>query len=275
MTMVTMPPSKEMAAGVTAVAPGSLVCPEALLDSLEMAATSAANNTNNNNNNQRATTIEGGDASSSSSSSTQQQPSQQQQHNFDPIEFLNQHYHTEQQLVTALPNLRSAISTRLQNLDDTLSTTLRHQAALAPTLVKDIQHAHTAILQLTTRIKQVQHQAQKSEAAVLEITRDMKRLDYAKKHLQRTITALKRLHMLLHAAEQLRMAAMVSEVQRIPRYEAAAHLVDATRLLLGHFEGYMSSVPKMRQVRDAVVSRFYICICLYLLLLLLLLLVYY
>ena len=264
MTMVTMPPSKETAAAVGAAAPGSLVCPEALLDSLEMAATSAANNNNNNNNNnnRRATKyIEGGDASSSSS--TQQQPSQQQQqqHNFDPIEFLNQHYHTEQQLVTALPNLRSAISTRLQNLDDTLSTTLRHQAALAPTLVKDIQHAHTAIVQLTTRIKQVQHQAQKSEAAVLEITRDMKRLDYAKKHLQRTITALKRLHMLLHAAEQLRMAAMVSEVQRIPRYEAAAHLVDATRLLLGHFEGYMSSVPKMRQVRDAVVSRFYICIC--------------
>jgi len=107
-------------------------------------------------------------------------------------------------------------------------------------------------MQLVQRIHQVRSQAQKSEVAVLEITRDMKRLDYAKRHLQRTITALKRLHMLLHAAEQLRMAAMVTPQQPIPRYEAAAHLVDATRLLLGHFEGYMKSVPKMRQVRDAV-----------------------
>ena len=152
----------------------------------------------------------------------------------------------------ALPALRSAISTRLTTLDDNLSTTLRHQAALAPTLAKDVIHARAAVLQLATRIQQVRNQAQKSEVAVLEITRDMKRLDYAKRHLQRTITALKRLHMLLHAAEQLRMAALVTPQQPIPRYEAAAHLVDATRLLLGHFEGYMNSVPKMRQVRDAV-----------------------
>ena len=106
---------------------------------------------------------------------------------------------------------------------------------------------------------------------MLEITRDMKRLDFAKKHLQRTITALKRLHMLLHAAEQLRMAAMVTPQQPIPRYATAAHLVDATRLLLGHFDGYMNSVPKMRQVRDAVVRAMrvvlYVCVCLCLVLL--------
>ena len=41
---------------------------------------------------------------------------------------------------------------------------------------------------------------------------------------------------------------MVTPQQPIPKYAQAAHLVDATRLLLGHFDGYMSSVPKMRQV---------------------------
>ena len=108
------------------------------------------------------------------------------------------------------------------------------------------------MIQLAQRIEDVREQAQKSEVAVLEITRDMKRLDYAKRHLQRTITALKRLHMLLHAAEQLRMAALITPQQPVPKYRVAAHLIDATRLLLGHFEGYMGSVPKMRQVRDAV-----------------------
>ncbi len=100
----------------------------------------------------------------------------------------------------------------------------------------------------------VKTQALQSEAAVIEITRDMKRLDYAKRHLQRTITALKRLHMLLHAAEQLRVAATIDEESGspIPNYRAASQLIDATRLLLGHFDGYMNSVPKMRQVRDAI-----------------------
>jgi len=99
----------------------------------------------------------------------------------------------------------------------------------------------------------VKTQALQSESAVIEITRDMKRLDYAKRHLQRTITALKRLHMLLHAAEQLRMAATIDpSTCPIPNYRAASQLIDATRLLLGHFDGYMNSVPKMRQVRDAI-----------------------
>lgn len=175
-----------------------------------------------------------------------------QQRDFDPIEFLNQHYHTESHLLTALPTLRSAIQSRLAHLDDSLSTTLRHQAALSPLIAQDVLHARSAVIQLAQRIENVREQAQKSEVAVLEITRDMKRLDYAKRHLQRTITALKRLHMLLHAAEQLRMAALITPQQPVPNYRVAAHLIDATRLLLGHFEGYMASVPKMRQVRDAV-----------------------
>ena len=171
---------------------------------------------------------------------------------FDPIAFLNQHYETEHQLITALPSLRTAISSRLTHLDDSLSTTLRHQAALAPMIAQDVMHARNAVLQLATRIKDVKEQAQKSEEAVLQITKDMKRLDYAKRHLQRTITALKRLHMLLHATEQLRVATVITERQVVPNYKVASHLIDATRLLLGHFEGYMGSVPKMRQVRDAV-----------------------
>ena len=171
---------------------------------------------------------------------------------FDPIAFLNQHYETEHQLITALPSLRTAISSRLTHLDDSLSTTLRHQAALAPMIAQDVMHARNAVLQLATRIKEVKDQAQKSEEAVLQITKDMKRLDYAKRHLQRTITALKRLHMLLHATEQLRVATVITERQVVPNYKVASHLIDATRLLLGHFEGYMGSVPKMRQVRDAV-----------------------
>ncbi|KAL9187955.1 hypothetical protein ACHAXT_006333 [Thalassiosira profunda] len=248
-TMVSLPsrlPSTGSEAGGAAnssavAAAAAALDPESLLDSLgDFSAGSRYAATN--------LTVAGkGDAGGEAAAEAKKE-----EHDFDPIEFLNQHYHTEQQLVTALPSLRSAISSRLDRLDENLSTTLRHQAALAPTLARDVVDARRAALQLASRIKQVQERAQQSEAAVLEITRDMKRLDFAKRHLQRTITALKRLHMLLHAAEQLRTAAQVTPQQPVPHYQSAAHLVDATRLLLGHFEGYMQSVPKMRQVRDAV-----------------------
>ena len=53
---------------------------------------------------------------------------------------------------------------------------------------------------------------------------------------------------------------MVTPQQPIPKYAQAAHLVDATRLLLGHFDGYMSSVPKMRQVSlDCLCVLLYMC----------------
>ena len=253
--MASLPPSRGASHGssigtssennnniATTLPTTSSLDPESLLDALDTFTTS-----NSAANNRYADLPTRDDTATSTDNAQQTTDTQQSQHNFDPIDFLNQHYHTEQQLVTALPQLRSAISSRLTHLDDTLSTTLRHQSALAPALERDVQHAKLAVQQLATRIAQVQSQAQASEVAVLEITKDMKRLDYAKQHLQRTITALKRLHMLLHAAEQLRKAAMVTPQQPIPKYAQAAHLVDATRLLLGHFDGYMSSVPKMRQ----------------------------
>jgi len=174
-------------ATTTTLPTSSSLDPESLLDTLDTFTNSAANNRYADLSTTNTTTA------SPSNDTTQQTADTQQSHNFDPIDFLNQHYHTEQQLVTALPQLRSAISSRLTNLDDTLSTTLRHQSALAPTLERDVQHAKAAVQQLASRIAQVQSQAQASEVAILEITKDMKRLDYAKKHLQRTITALKRL----------------------------------------------------------------------------------
>ncbi len=102
-------------------------------------------------------------------------------------------------------------------------------------------HARNAVLGLTQQILQVQAQAKESKEAVLEFTRDMKRLDYAKRHLKRTITALKRLHIPVHAAEQLRMAAMVNEHQRILQYRAAAHLIvdeSCSDILMGTWPAY-------------------------------------
>jgi hypothetical protein len=110
------------------------------------------------------------------------------------------------------------------------------------------------VLALEHRIRLVKEKASYSEKAVLEITKDMKRLDCAKKHLQRTITTLKQLHMLVHAVEQLRLTSITKP---FPDYKTSSHLVDATRLLLAHFDSYTQKVEPMR-VLDQKVSDLHI-----------------
>jgi hypothetical protein len=110
------------------------------------------------------------------------------------------------------------------------------------------------VLALEHRIRLVKEKASHSEKAVLEITKDMKRLDCAKKHLQRTITTLKQLHMLVHAVEQLRLTSIQKP---FPDYKTSSHLVDATRLLLAHFDSYTQKVEPMR-ILDQKVSDLHI-----------------
>lgn len=168
---------------------------------------------------------------------------------FDPIDFLNHHYQTESAIVEALPELRSTLHSRITQLDDSISNTIQKQSDLADLTLSDVTTAKTAIVQLHNRISTVQSKARLSEKAVQEITQEMKRLDFAKKHLSKTITALKRLHMLIHAVTQLQHCVRESKP---PQYKNAANLIDATQLLIGHFEGYMDSVEKMRLLKQDV-----------------------
>jgi vacuolar protein sorting-associated protein 53 len=168
---------------------------------------------------------------------------------FDPIEFLNKHYETEQSLAAQLPALRDSVSSRMQVLNDRISNALQRQSETADSTRRHVQDAQASVMALERRILQVKEKAMESERAVLEITADMKRLDCAKRHLQRTITTLKRLHMLVHAVEQLRLT--VHE-QPYPDYKNASHLVDAITQLLQHFEAYTSKVQPMRVLSNKV-----------------------
>lgn len=63
----------------------------------------------------------------------------------------------------------------------------------------DVASAHAQIEELFIKIKDIQRKAEESEAMVQDICRDIKKLDFAKKHLTNTITALRRLAMLTTA----------------------------------------------------------------------------
>ena len=82
---------------------------------------------------------------------------------------------------------------------------------------------------------------------VRTICADIKQLDYAKRHLQTTITALKRLHMLVTAVAQL------EEMAKERNYRDAANLLDAVGQLAVHFEEYQD-IPKIDELRRTVTS---------------------
>mmetsp|Transcript_13787 Transcript_13787/g.20325 ORF Transcript_13787/g.20325 Transcript_13787/m.20325 type:complete len:1056 (-) Transcript_13787:190-3357(-) len=159
----------------------------------------------------------------------------------DPVDFINRHYTTEHLLISQLPSLRGAVNEREEKLQERISTALQRQSETSESTRRHVIDAKQSILSLEQRIRLVQEKAGQSERAVLEITKDMKRLDCAKRHLQKTITTLKQLHMLVNAIEQLRLASLI---QPFPDYPSAAQLVDASRLLLQHFKSYL--VPPMK-----------------------------
>lgn len=109
---------------------------------------------------------------------------------FDPIAFLNHHFQSEAALVSALPSLRSTLSERIASLDSAISSSIQRQTDLADQTLADLARAKTAVTHLQQRVLQVKTKASQSEQAVQEITKDMKRLDTAKRNLSKSITGM-------------------------------------------------------------------------------------
>lgn len=237
-------PSPRVSQGrLSASGSGGVADPHHLLDSLDTYSTTKKPASGG------ISFTDAGNVSSSTGFSGAKTSHKQDGGDVDPIEFLNKHYTSEQVLVYNLPGLREAVTERMQRLDDRISNALQRQSETADLTRRHVQDSRASVEELVHRIHLVQEKASQSEKAVLEITRDMKRMDLAKQHLQRTITTLKRLHMLIHAVEQLRLACLE---QPFPDYKTAAHLVDATRLLLKHFDAYTHKVEPMIRLSQKV-----------------------
>lgn len=155
---------------------------------------------------------------------------------FDPVDYLNQHFPTERSLDRLDPFMLN-ISVQIGELDEDISKTVQAQSEAGHQASRDVEEAKAAIRELFGKIRDMKAKAEQSEVMVQEICRDIKQLDFAKRHLQTTITALKRLHMLVTAVDQLQ------SVSKAKQYRESANLLDAVRQLLTHFESY----AKVRQ----------------------------
>ena len=77
----------------------------------------------------------------------------------DPIDFLNQHYSSEQQVVAQLPSIREAISDRMDRLDERISSALQRQSESADITQQNVQDAKVSVENLEKRIRLVQEKA--------------------------------------------------------------------------------------------------------------------
>uniref|UniRef100_A0A9L0TLZ2 Vacuolar protein sorting-associated protein 53 homolog n=1 Tax=Equus caballus TaxID=9796 RepID=A0A9L0TLZ2_HORSE len=142
-------------------------------------------------------------------------------------------------------NISIACSQRSKRLDDNIRTVVRGQTNVGQDGRQALEEAQKAIQQLFGKIKDIKDKAEKSEQMVKEITRDIKQLDHAKRHLTTSITTLNHLHMLAGGVDSL------EAMTRRRQYGEVANLLQGVMNVLEHFHKYMG-IPQIRQLSERV-----------------------
>ncbi|GAB4830381.1 HIT domain protein [Ancistrocladus abbreviatus] len=158
------------------------------------------------------------------------------------LEYINQMFPTEESLSGVEP-LMQKIHSEIRRVDASILAAVRQQSNSGTKAKEDLAAATHAVEELMHKIREIKTKAEQSETMVQEICRDIKKLDFAKKHITTTITALHRLTMLVSAVEQLQV--MASKRQ----YKEAAAQLEAVNQLCSHFEAYRD-VPKITELRE-------------------------
>ncbi|KAE9594799.1 hypothetical protein Lal_00013310 [Lupinus albus] len=158
------------------------------------------------------------------------------------LEYINQMFPNEASLSGVEP-LMQKIQNEIRTVDAGILAAVRQQSNSGTKAKQDLAAATSAVEELMYKIREIKTKAVQSETMVQEICRDIKKLDFAKKHITTTITALHRLTMLVSAVEQLQV--MASKRQ----YKEAAAQLEAVNQLCSHFEAYRD-IPKIIELRE-------------------------
>ncbi|XP_075445693.1 vacuolar protein sorting-associated protein 53 homolog [Ascaphus truei] len=163
---------------------------------------------------------------------------------FNAVEYINTLFPTEHSL-SNIDDVVSKIRLKIRRLDDSIRTVVRGQTNVGQDGRQALEEAQKAIQQLFGKIKDIKDKAEKSEQMVKEITRDIKQLDHAKRHLTTSITTLNHLHMLAGGVDSL------EAMTRKRQYGEVANLLQGVVNVLEHFQKYMG-IPQIRQLSERV-----------------------
>ncbi|KAM9320711.1 vacuolar protein sorting-associated protein 53 homolog [Gastrophryne carolinensis] len=163
---------------------------------------------------------------------------------FNAVEYINTLFPTEQSL-SNIDDVVNKIRFKIRRLDDGIRGVVRGQTNVGQDGRQALEEAQKAIQQLFGKIKDIKDKAEKSEQMVKEITRDIKQLDHAKRHLTTSITTLNHLHMLAGGVDSL------EAMTRKRQYGEVANLLQGVVNVLEHFNKYMG-IPQIRQLAERV-----------------------
>ncbi|XP_004857163.1 vacuolar protein sorting-associated protein 53 homolog isoform X1 [Heterocephalus glaber] len=163
---------------------------------------------------------------------------------FNAVEYINTLFPTEQSLAN-IDEVVNKIRLKIRRLDDNIRTVVRGQTNVGQDGRQALEEAQKAIQQLFGKIKDIKDKADKSEQMVKEITRDIKQLDHAKRHLTTSITTLNHLHMLAGGVDSL------EAMTRRRQYGEVANLLQGVMNVLEHFHKYIG-IPQIRQLSERV-----------------------
>ncbi|CAG8609266.1 4106_t:CDS:10, partial [Gigaspora rosea] len=163
---------------------------------------------------------------------------------FNPIEYLNQMLPNEQALASVDVTAKK-LQVKMRQLSGEIKELSRIQTDSGQRGPEEVAEAKKAIEELFDRIRQIKEKASQSETMVQEITQDIKSLDYAKKHLTISITALKRLQMLVTALDQLKVMAQMKQ------YKETSQLLQAVLQLSSYFKTY-KSIKRIAELSSSV-----------------------
>ncbi|KAG0239768.1 Vacuolar protein sorting-associated protein 53 [Actinomortierella wolfii] len=152
---------------------------------------------------------------------------------FSSVEYINKIFPNEHSL-KSVDQVLARLQARAKQVQEELRELTRAQTDGGQKGQEEVEAAKRGIEQLFFKIKEIKEKATQSEQMVHEITRDIKSLDYAKRHLTLSITTLKRLQMLVTAVDQLR--AMAQRKQ----YRESSQLLEAVLQLIQYFKTYQN-----------------------------------
>lgn len=121
---------------------------------------------------------------------------------FDVNAYINKHFPTEQSL-SKLDSYIEKIETEISDLDLKLGDRISSHGKICCEGVSALKEAQTVISELEATIQQIYDKARSSEDSVYEMTKDIRKLDVAKKNLTNSITTLHHLHLLITGVNSL------------------------------------------------------------------------
>ncbi|XP_011691357.1 PREDICTED: vacuolar protein sorting-associated protein 53 homolog [Wasmannia auropunctata] len=164
--------------------------------------------------------------------------------NFNVVDHINSLFPTEQSL-SNIDEVVNKIERKIHTIDKEIRSVVRGQTNVGQDGRAALEDAQKVIKQLFVHIKDIKDKAEQSEEVVKEITRDIKQLDFAKKNLTASITALNHLHMLVEGVDNLKVLTQKKQ------YGEIILPLQAVMEVMQNFNSYMD-IPQVKQLSDQV-----------------------